>query len=58
MTVLMDTRGYDGNNGYTGYDGTECNRKIQVVRNDTRGYGAYKSTMRKYEQYKRLCKRT
>ena len=31
--VLTDTRGYDGNNGYAGHDGTECNRKIRVVRN-------------------------
>ncbi len=25
MMVLMITRGYYGNDGYAGYDGTECN---------------------------------
>ena len=25
MTVLTITRGYYGNDGYAGYDGTECN---------------------------------
>jgi len=28
-----------------------------VVRNDTKGYNAYKAMMRKYEQYKRLRER-
>ena len=58
MTVQMITRGYNGNNGYAGYDGTKCNEEIQVVVNDMKGYNAYKSTRIKYDQYKRLCERT
>jgi len=56
MMVLTDTRGYDGNNGYAGYDGTKCNEEIRVVGNDTKGYNTYKSTMMKYYQYKRYVK--
>ena len=43
MTVRKDMKGYDGTNGYD---------KLQVVRNDTKGYDVYKSTIRRYEQYK------
>ena len=57
-TVLMIMRGYDGNNGYAGYNGTKCNKEIRAVVNDTKGYDACKSTRIKYDRYKRLCKRT
>ena len=58
MTVQMIMRGYDGNNGYAGYDGTKCNEEIQVVVNDTKGYNTCKSTRIKYDRYKRLRERT
>jgi len=47
----MTMRGYDGNNGYAGYDGTKCNEEIRVVVNDMKGYNACKSTRIKYDWY-------
>jgi len=56
MTVQMITRGYDGNNGYAGYDGTKCNKEIRVVVNDMKGYDACKSMRIKYDRYKGYVK--
>ena len=54
--VLTITRGYYSNDGYAGYDGTECNEEIRVVVNDTKGYDMCKSMRTKYDRYKGYMK--
>ena len=47
--VRKDTKGYDGTNGYD---------ELQVVRNNTKGYDVYKSTIKKVQAVQRLRERT
>ena len=54
--VQIIMRRYNGNNGYTGYNGTKCNKETRVVVNDTKGYDACKSMRIKYNRYKGYVK--